>query len=833
MLAYERVVGNLNTSLIQCAPCLIFMNERQPSTDNSTEVDLFAGLTVFVYNIADFDPRGMYHDTIMPPYPLSETPEELSNPRAVFEKIMTVGGKDFEEDLVMEINWFGAPPEKDSPISGSKPVTGWELEDRIEPEKISPQLTKALLLENTTWETIIPRDTQFAVIHHRLIPDRLYVVNLSNGVSTCLYHQHDDPHWRQTTKKTAAEPLEQEPEFETVDLVPDPLPESKDRGDRQYSGETLAFREAMLAADNELLLQLGTDMDLEPRIPPGLLMMRRADETDGLRRMDVDIPPDSPRQAQTRKIAEKMRHVDTAPLAVTQVIQTTEAIRRMVRRNGKRHTLEQVTSFRKSKPGMDQLVRDIVTDLKFTSLLDDEAVPMSHTQVTQSLQRLCKIEKAFARAVIKTPWNKVGPQALDTMINVIWLRFDYRNIMYDIRSRARMKIYARQKYLRKAVLERTYAWLEKKGIMRPQEYDPKFFKRLRLTQGITIDRKQIAKEMPPLSTFIDRIGLKHDLEDATSMEPSGLLLLLWKSLKYAQPHQWKKGATDTISYIEGFYTTTADKKWLEMGDHLGRLRLSGEALESTDPLPHLQADLANTEEFQERAAATELDRRGEVYTNTDINKVTEAIQEEEIPEVFESNAILFSQAVSGIELRDLQDRILALSPIQQVVALSRLGYMVPQEIFDKALTREKRYEEESLWRGLRVKSIIYALFDDNSYQYYKTVKEIALALQDSNKVNVDRTAIRKARRSLRLNRERSRKKAQETTTAPDPEESIAKKPIASTQTPRKVIRWWKDTTPFWGEHKKYMEPRSAVEWETENSEDGIDQHVLDYYPATS
>ena len=571
-----------------------------------------------------------------------------------------------------------------------KLIPTWDVKDRLEPEKIDERLTRKYL-ENETIITYgyhrMPKaGDKLALIYHEEAPQILYVANLNIGVFIRL--EKEEEQWRNERERIIQVDLP-EKEFEETDLKGPGLLEAIDKGDRKYENKT-GMRFAQMMTSAEVLTE--------------------------------------------RVLYEE--HLENA-------VHVTDAIKRLAKRRGRTFTRDLISKIRQGGyHNYEDIIQEMSEDILFASRLHlaYEPIKLNPKQIKHSLQRIFIAESGYLDAAIHLPWNRVGPQAIDTVIEVFWFRYHFDSLSFEnkLKREARNKI--RSYYYKMAAIGRMETWFAKEGYG-CLEWDE--LVDLGLIPESKAERKKLTRQldaqMGPISDFLSDRGLKEDMENMwKKYTPNGLTKLLWKTLKYAQPQQWKNTETVLASRYELLDEAVADPRWLELGDHLGRIVLPGESL--ANPLPHLAIssdDHKNGARYNigTRQLAFAADGENIPYSLDSLNmKLEDSFKSEKPPRAYESIVEDFNNTVAKIPIDQLLARIINMPMGMRAVVLSRLGYFIPEELEIGNYSTPVRFSPTTTYSGMWTSPVRFytnTLFEGISYQYYQEVKKATIALSEN------------------------------------------------------------------------------------------------------
>ena len=607
------------------------MPERQPN--QQSEADLYSGVNFAVYDASDFNPRGSLRprSKINPPYEISKVP---SNLRSIKNILDCVSKTNPQSDLKKSI---GRLVDRGPEVDDSK------SKNRVEPEKICKSINLNLLRDrfknkNTVANNkdifkrgdkiviVWPNDGSYFLIVDLKRGEQMYLWGETVDDKTIKRYSNEMNRNRKITKKSRDNFQDEiEEPFEQTDGKETDLHIAKDEGEQEsYPKETKRFFDKMY----------GADMDVED-----LLINKMED-----------------------------------------VVLVTEVVKRRSIRLGRIGVRELLRDLRHGS-GATAVLGELEDDIVYASKLDPRVKSISVERIKGIFNILLQAENCYLNAILDFPWNKVGPEPYDTLINVFWFRFDWFTLKTEWENRLKSVNSIRSHYYKKANAERILEWVW-------QKHGLKFDKMKELRQWepkITWDSKEVAREMGPTSQFLRRHMMESKIEHfQRRTRPSGLTLLLWKSLKWASASEWgaaKSVYTSDMKFIdpEIWEEKIADPKWTEIGDFQGRIVLAGET--KSDVLSHLKSDrsedLLNASRlaFMAEQDGYELQDKKESF-ETAVKQLDSLSKQ---PAAFELVARDFERAIKSFSWSDLISKIENLSEDERLLVLYRLGYSVYSE----------------------------------------------------------------------------------------------------------------------------------------------------------
>ncbi|KKU29092.1 MAG: hypothetical protein UX92_C0014G0008 [Candidatus Amesbacteria bacterium GW2011_GWA1_47_20] len=349
-------------------------------------------------------------------------------------------------------------------------------------------------------------------------------------------------------------------------------------------------------------------------------------------------------------------------------------------------------------------VEECVQDMKWEAGLQRRPGKLTKKQLVKTVDMLFLIEKEYLQAVLQLPWNKVGPEPFDTLIDVVWFRFGYSSVGWDWDNLKKASAATKKRFFKAAAIERKRAWMYRvHGVSTLKELEE---------AGEKVDHEDVRRVMGPISGYVDHKELRRKLALIDKrVTPSGLTKLLWSSLKWAQPSRWRVWETDTLSRRdrEGdiFDENFPDPVWKELGDLQGRIVCPGEGLNR--PLAHefsggldVRGNLMVGEARRNDEGELEYNEWWlETYATQVLSLATE-------PE--RSNLIVaeFNEAVRSLPLSEIKRAVSRMDALEKRVVLHRLGYGAD---------------------GYRpIEFVIGSAFDKSPHAYYECLKIITQKL---------------------------------------------------------------------------------------------------------
>jgi len=363
----------------------------------------------------------------------------------------------------------------------------------------------------------------------------------------------------------------------------------------------------------------------------------------------------------------------------------------------------------------------------YAQRLHNENKTVTKPNVITNLSLLLKAERFYLDAILAFPWNKIGPEPFDILLDVFWFRFGYKYLANEWQGRSAIIENCRREAYKEAQIHRILEWVrEKKG------HDCSHLKELKDLE-IKYEPKIVAKDMGPLHKFFDAEEFREQIIKAQKkFRPSGLTLLLWKTLKWASPSENMVGHvidTSDLRFVDAqtWEEHFPDPLWVKQGDFQGRLVLSGEDL--TQPLSHLQAEGSTGDEIRKRIYLA-ADEYGIVMSN-DNQKILEKATNQRLKQNdnisnFETVAKDFQIAVARLSLSEIEEKISKMNLIYKIIVLHRLGYN------SNIVFRKLNGQNRKIDKDYTVQRVIYELFAGKANQYYRTLKQITASLVETH-----------------------------------------------------------------------------------------------------
>lgn len=372
---------------------------------------------------------------------------------------------------------------------------------------------------------------------------------------------------------------------------------------------------------------------------------------------------------------------------------------------------------------LDEILTDISLDQKYH---DGTQIPKS--AFLPALVSLLNVERGYLSAIFQYPWNDLGPEPFEALINVFWFRYDFEEFANEYFASAEMKREIIQRLAKKAALRKKRQYVDERI---PQGWEEVFASQLDVP--IPTERKKEYKKYGSLWKFLteeERETYKKTMKEARKKvkTPCGLTLLLWKTLRWAQPSPWRMNSIGMGRRGEELWDEKEkDIRSKPTIDENGRITLAGENLDFCSI-----HDLSHEEKMEERdiiearllRAAGNLNSKNvpmsdNVQCKQKIEQAVIRMQNEKPPraEAMKNSISNFNQTISNISLNELIKRISTLPLVAQLITLNRLGY--PGKHKGKII-----FESDS-----SVKYVTYKLLKENSSKYYKSLGMIAEILR--------------------------------------------------------------------------------------------------------
>jgi len=619
----------------------------------------YPGLSLLVYDAADFYPRGSLHDTskVKPPYILSRTPSFLNTIQKVIDATLAANPDCGIERPIRSMCRDGGSSDND------KNITKRKLPEEINRRLNLNDLRLIFSGSRKGPTNDFVRGDKIAIIRPKTNYEFLVVVDISRGDFTAVY-EPDEP---------------------------------KDNIIDDYLTEKIAVSENVTPFEEEDLgntLRAAKDIGKRKDYPPETQKF-----FDAMRRADVDVE------------YELIEHIGN-------VVLVSETVHRVERRLGRETARMMLMALRTGNlSNSDDILQEVKSDIESASLLISNPIEISISDIKSSFESLFKAERYYMEAILNFPWNNVGPEPFDALIEVFWFRFNFETLRHEWSNRDLHMRELKSEFYRLAQKQRIMAWARKAY----ENIDVSSLKGLK-EEGITYTMSEVEEIAGPISNYFDEKEFREEsAKEHEQNRPSGLTLLLWRTLKWASASEWKNARTMYFSDMrhldpELWDEKVADPFWQDIGDFQGRLVLPGESMHK--PISHLQSDRGSKLGQLEKAISYEIESNGGEASLADVvQEKQRRLRNPKQPKSFESIAGGFSGAVSKFGRAEILARISRLSDRYKLIALHRLGYDAPYGYKDGYVSHFKT-----------VAYIINLCFDGNSARYYNAVKEITKAL---------------------------------------------------------------------------------------------------------
>ena len=670
--------------------------------------NVYPGLECLVYDAVDFYPRGSLYSRshISPPYPISKNPSHLNSVQDVVQEVLRVNPK---SDIGAEVSFLS---------SYSHDNESDNISQRVRPEEVSIILNVNFLRSEFRRffngdRDIFSEGDKLAIIMHIGEKRSFLLVDVAHGHYIFVNTSAADPQFlklntneklpspkpdewdlqrqrEQKFKEQVSEP------FESTDLIGQPIKMAEDEGKRKkYPRETVNFFRRMEIADLTVENILINDMD--------------------------------------------------------SVVGVSDSIHRLGRRIGRHNTRELLKKLRLNGIDQDRNIFEVMkSDTEYAHNLDPYYKVLSVDEIKKGFRLMFKAEEAYMGALFDFPWNKVGPEPFDSLIEVFWFRFDFHHLQNNwVHREASLGLPALKNELyRDAQIERILTWAHatQNGLIASHLKDIKEL-------GIEYTMAEVEKVAGPLRKYFNKEKIKERIVDKQSRSrPSELTLLLWKTLKWAHASDWKQSGamlTSDFKFIDPdlWDEKFPDPEWLKIGDLQGRLILPGETLDK--PLSHLKSDRRNKDLSDEivsnirtyrkkneknpyyqleKEIAFKMEQQGDEINQKDLllEKQHESGRPK-TPKAYESIALDFNKAILRFSRKQLLSIIDSLPRNERLVVLHRLGYSVSGESTGITFMSYK----VGIEANRPISYLVNTLFQRHTNVYYSTLKRATSRLIDS------------------------------------------------------------------------------------------------------
>jgi hypothetical protein len=336
-------------------------------------------------------------------------------------------------------------------------------------------------------------------------------------------------------------------------------------------------------------------------------------------------------------------------------------------------------------PLLHNLIRDLNYDLSECVNLGVRK-KMDAPQIAETLLKLFNIESTYLGPVWNYPWNNIGPEPFDALIEVLWFRYDFREIENRFKHFNRMINNA----VGKAIIDGWRRFQQDTGT-KPniKDADP-----MELTERKLEVNKMMAR-------------------------PLGLTKLLWSTLKWAQPRMGKSGSiSGTRRYDPELWDESLlDPNLPQQGDYQNRIVLAGEDRAS---FSHLGHEAVNHQNLQEELKIRLLRAAESLGISVSLRQIEEIVKDEFSQDAIEhipakEVAIEFRDATKNLDLEQILKKVRTYPYPIRLLIYSRLGYMHPQ------------LKKDGMSGS--VQQFINIYFQGNSAKYYRCLRSSGTLLK--------------------------------------------------------------------------------------------------------
>lgn len=653
-------------------------------------------MSFLVYDARDFYPRGALQPGIGPPFPLSETPTDLTS----FEQVCAILNRDrytsgLLASLSQDINMYRK-------FGRKKLDKPYDLSNRLPPEKIDPQLTAEYLRETFFRKTRfnqLKAGEAFILIAHPQIPD-LYIVDVIQGRYAAISHPIEDEDIEpELTIRPELPDYSQyftDPRPYILELTDDRIKKAQDEGQRKHTGEAKHFFNLMHQADREVEEVLINLMDKVGPTLDGVRYFARAFSREVCRQAIAELRSGNWDSSATQKfIADCL----TTTWFYNQIYQLDQRLYTERDERTKAH---------------------LIAKFKTSITTGPELVDMSVTSFRQAMEALFDAERIYSSVVAQTPWNRVGAEPFDCLQEVLWFRWEHNWDKWTDREKIAKSI--RSDYFKEAAIRRKKIWAAEQGIYEVTIKD--ITKALHQQRKKWPSNKEMTAQMGRLSKYVNHEGMATDIAGvADKSRPSRLTRHLWATLKYASPGQWRVGNTILLSRLSRFEShpseeTVADPYWRDLGDERGRLVLSGESLSS--PGSHLATEGKELFIEMRDRIIYQAERMGLELSDSRLNQITEECLNSD-PDSKDDETIVrkFQHLVSEVDMEKLLPVILDLDEAEMLIVLHRLGYPVPADLIRSIKPLGNSTLEPNMHN---ISAVIKWFFEEKPDRYYQKLR---------------------------------------------------------------------------------------------------------------
>ena len=336
-------------------------------------------------------------------------------------------------------------------------------------------------------------------------------------------------------------------------------------------------------------------------------------------------------------------------------------------------------------PPLHNLIRDLNYDLSNCVNLGVRK-NMDAPQIANTFLKLFNIESTYLGPVWKYPWNSVGPEPFDALIEVLWFRYDFREIENHFKHFNRMINNA----VGKAIIDGWRIFQQDTGV-KPSIKDA--------------DPIELAEKKREINQMMAR--------------PLGLTKLLWSTLKWAQPRTGKSGSiSGTRRYDPELWDESLlDPNLPQQGDFQHRVVLAGE---DRNGLANLGHESANYPSMRKELRVRLLRATESLGLTVGLRQLDEIVRNEFAQDDLENIparevATEFRDATANLDLEQILKKVRAYPYPIRLLIYSRLGYMHPQ------------LKKDGMSGS--VKQFINIYFQGNSAQYYRCLRSSGILLK--------------------------------------------------------------------------------------------------------
>ncbi|MBI2356812.1 hypothetical protein HYV12_02050 [Candidatus Dojkabacteria bacterium] len=305
-----------------------------------------------------------------------------------------------------------------------------------------------------------------------------------------------------------------------------------------------------------------------------------------------------------------------------------------------------------------------------------------------TLITLLNVERAYTSAVSFYPWNSTGPEPFVSLIDVFWFSFSFSRLKKHHEAIGRLA----RKYNNKKSKAYAQSIRRKRGAFVEQnvkDWDLLFA----TTEDVPIPSRILKNfnNPDPLEKYLSASSKEGLIEIAKRIRkledsPSELFLLLWKTLKWAQPSPWHLH-TDSLDRRELSDERTINIKDRELTDAQMRLILNGESFKGTSHLlTGYENEISEVVVARLLRAADEMNH-GENITLQQIYEQAKKYLEQVTPQMQSSKESVkeFNSVIKRIPLKKLVKYIDKLPLTAKNIVLHRLGYDVTMHSIGKSI----------------------------------------------------------------------------------------------------------------------------------------------------